>query len=92
MPGVFRIDFLGRSINIAEYEPSEYADTAGRARIFSASSDGKQAGDPADGDYCIIESNRHRRTSAAFALQGRCVCTGKSEVRSLRKKHERLGG
>lgn len=45
-PGAFRTEFLGRSINAAKCELSEYADTAGQTRIFSAGNDGKQAGDP----------------------------------------------
>ena len=45
-PGPFRTDFLGRSINVAKLELPAYAETAGKARTYRQSHDGKQAGDP----------------------------------------------
>jgi NAD(P)-dependent dehydrogenase (short-subunit alcohol dehydrogenase family) len=45
-PGPFRTDFLGRSINAAKTELPEYAETAGKMRIYRDSDNGKQAGDP----------------------------------------------
>ncbi len=45
-PGPFRTDFLGRSMAMAKREISAYAETAGAARAYRGSNDGKQAGDP----------------------------------------------
>jgi NAD(P)-dependent dehydrogenase (short-subunit alcohol dehydrogenase family) len=45
-PGPFRTQFLGSSIHGAALELPEYAETAGKARIYRDSDNGKQVGDP----------------------------------------------
>jgi NAD(P)-dependent dehydrogenase (short-subunit alcohol dehydrogenase family) len=45
-PGPFRTDFLGRSGKLAAKELPEYKDTAGKARDYLTSQNGKQPGDP----------------------------------------------
>lgn len=45
-PGPFRTEFLGRSIASAELELPVYAETAGKARAYRYSGNGKQAGYP----------------------------------------------
>ena len=45
-PGPFRTDFLGRSGKLAQCELPEYAETAGKARVYLRTQSGKQPGDP----------------------------------------------
>ena len=44
-PGPFRTEFLGRSINAAAAELPAYAETAGKARAYRDSNNGRQGGD-----------------------------------------------
>ncbi len=45
-PGPFRTEFLGRSINAAAVELPIYAETAGKARTYRDTNNGRQGGDP----------------------------------------------
>jgi len=53
-PGPFRTDFLGRSGKLAERELPEYAQTAGKAREYLRTQDGKQPGDPQKAVEAVI--------------------------------------
>jgi len=55
-PGPFRTQFLGRSINVAKVELPEYAETAGKARAYRDSDNGKQAGDPKKAVAVILKA------------------------------------
>lgn len=55
-PGPFRTQFLGRSINVAKLELPAYAETAGKARAYRDSDNGKQAGDPVKAVAVILKA------------------------------------
>ena len=53
-PGPFRTDFLGRSGKLAKRELPEYAETAGKARVYLKTQSGKQPGDPQKAIEAVI--------------------------------------
>ena len=55
-PGPFRTDFLGRSSATAAAEIDAYAETAGKARHYRATNDGRQAGDPEKAVAVILQA------------------------------------
>jgi NAD(P)-dependent dehydrogenase (short-subunit alcohol dehydrogenase family) len=54
-PGPFRTDFLGRSGKLAQLEIPDYSRTAGKAREYLKSQNGKQAGDPQKAVEAVIQ-------------------------------------
>ncbi len=55
-PGVFRTDFLGRSIHTAANRIAAYDTTSGRTRDASKAHDGQQPGDPERGMSVLLEA------------------------------------
>jgi len=53
-PGPFRTDFLGRSGKLAEREIPDYAQSAGKARQYLKTQNGKQPGDPRKAIEAVI--------------------------------------
>lgn len=53
LPGPFRTDFIGRSLDAAPHRP-EYADTVGRFEAFLHSINGRQPGDPRRAAQAIL--------------------------------------
>lgn len=54
-PGPFRTDFLGRSGKLAKIEIPEYVQSAGAARNYLRTNNGKQPGDPQKAVEAIID-------------------------------------
>lgn len=55
-PGAFRTDFLGRSINAARREISDFAETAGRQRDYRDTNNGRQLGEPRKAIAVILKA------------------------------------
>lgn len=55
-PGPFRTEFLGRSIAVAKQKIEAYAATAGAARTYRESNDGRQLGDPSKAVAVMIRA------------------------------------
>lgn len=55
-PGPFRTEFLGRSINAAAAELPAYAETAGKARAYRDTNNGRQGGDPAKAIAVVLKA------------------------------------
>ena len=55
-PGPFRTEFLGRSINAAAAELPAYAATAGKARAYRDTNNGRQGGDPAKAIAVVLKA------------------------------------
>ena len=55
-PGPFRTEFLGRSINAAAAELPAYAETAGKAREYRDTNNGRQGGDPAKAVAVVLKA------------------------------------
>lgn len=73
-PGAFRTDFLGRSGQEAEMQIEDYAATAGKAREYIQTQDGKQQGDPqraVEAIIAVVEAERPPR----HLLLGRAALT-----------------
>jgi NAD(P)-dependent dehydrogenase (short-subunit alcohol dehydrogenase family) len=55
-PGLFRTDFLGGSLTVANRALQDYVGTAGRTRTWRGDTHGQQQGDPGRGAEAIVKS------------------------------------
>jgi NAD(P)-dependent dehydrogenase (short-subunit alcohol dehydrogenase family) len=67
-PGEFRTDFAGRSLTQSPSAIADYADTAGRRRKDTDSTDGTQSGDPVRAARVIIEAVEAAQTPSFLLL------------------------
>jgi NAD(P)-dependent dehydrogenase (short-subunit alcohol dehydrogenase family) len=67
-PGVFRTDFAGRSLLLAEQRLADYDPTVGKRRDNLPNVDGKQPGDPARGARAIVQAASAENPPLRLAL------------------------
>ncbi|MBL8156799.1 MAG: SDR family NAD(P)-dependent oxidoreductase [Anaerolineae bacterium] len=67
-PGVFRTDFAGRSLLLAEQRLADYDPTVGKRRDNLPHVDGKQPGDPVRGARAIVQAASEENPPLRLAL------------------------
>lgn len=84
-PGPFRTQFLGSSINAAKVELPEYDETAGKARAYRDSDNGKQAGDPGKAVAVILKAIDADAPPLHLPLGERAYAAARSKFAAFKK-------
>lgn len=84
-PGPFRTEFLGRSIAVARRRIEEYSPTAGAARRYRETNDGRQAGDPAKGVAVMMQAIDAADPPLHLPLGPRAYALAEEKLTAFRK-------
>jgi NAD(P)-dependent dehydrogenase (short-subunit alcohol dehydrogenase family) len=72
-PGPFRTEFLGRSMTVARNVIDDYAVSAGGARTYRATNDGRQLGDPEKGVALMMKAIDSESPPLRLPLSARVI-------------------
>jgi NAD(P)-dependent dehydrogenase (short-subunit alcohol dehydrogenase family) len=72
-PGPFRTEFLGRSMTVARNVIDDYAVSAGSARTYRATNDGRQFGDPEKGVALMMKAIDSENPPLRLPLSARVI-------------------
>lgn len=84
-PGVFRTDFAGRSLLLAEQRLADYEPTVGKRRDNLPNVDGKQPGDPVRGARAIVQAASVENPPLRLALGADALQVMREKVAGMQR-------
>ncbi len=84
-PGVFRTDFAGRSLLLAEQRLADYEPTVGKRRDNLPNVDGKQPGDPVRGARAIVQAASVENPPLRLALGADALQVMREKVTGMQR-------